>query len=215
MLAMTLWWVLPLFAVNIMAHPFLLNLHSHLLYIVIIVFSVSAAITLSAVRAATNVWDDATNWGRYHLLCTAYTIQMIVTLLIVLVLDAFRLIGYYGGGPEVSVEMLFIPSALLYLVLGVFVRWSCKIGDWIRERQRMPVTSQGRKKEIAKIDDRYADRRRGDGGWIGAIFIIKLALIILGAWIVYQSSQAGMLKEDMTRYANEIVDAVKTTFSQR
>lgn len=145
MLAMTLWWVLPLFAVNIMAHPFLPHLQSHLLYIVIIMFSVSAAISLSTVRTTTNVWGDATNWGRYHLLCTAYTIQMIVTLLIVLVLDAFRLIGHYGGGPEVSVEMLFIPSALLYFVLGVFVRWGCNVGNWIRQRQRIQIMRRTRK----------------------------------------------------------------------
>jgi len=214
MLAMTLWWVVPLFVVNIMTHPSLLHMQSHMVYIVIIFLSASAAFTLIAISAATNIWAYATNWGRYHILCTVYTIQMIFTLLIVLALNACRMIGYYGGDPEGSVGMLFIPSTLLYFVLGVFVRWGCKVDEWIRERQRTLVIRQVRKERIAK-HDQSADRRRGEGGWIGVIFMLKFGLLILGTWIAYQSWQAGTLEEDMTRYADEIIEAVKTTLDSR
>ena len=58
------------------------------------------------------------------------------------------------------------------------------------------------------------DKRRRDRGSIHIIFLIKFMLLILGAWIVYNSWQAGTLEEDMTRYANDIMNAGKTYFEQ-
>lgn len=65
---------------------------------------------------------------------------------------------------------------------------------------------------MLKEEEILSDRRHRYGGWIHVIFMIKVGLLILGAWIVYQSWQEGMLEEDMTRYANEIIEVVKTTF---
>jgi len=139
LLVMTLWWVLPLLAVNLMGHPFLPYMKSHLLYAVIILISVLSTIVLNAVNTATTIWGTVTDWGRYYILCAAYTIQMIVTLLIVLTLDSYRLIGYYKGDPTGSVGMLLVPSVVMYFVLGVVSSWGCKVGSWIRKQRTRNV----------------------------------------------------------------------------
>jgi len=60
-----------------------------------------------------------------------------------------------------------------------------------------------------------SDRSPCGGGWIGVIFMIKFGLLILGACVAYQSWQAGTLEEDLSRYANEIIEAVKGTLESR
>ena len=64
---------------------------------------------------------------------------------------------------------------------------------------------------MLKEEEILSDRRHRYGGWIHVIFMIKVGLLILGAWIVYQSWQEGTLEDDMTRYGNEIIDAFKST----
>jgi hypothetical protein len=63
---------------------------------------------------------------------------------------------------------------------------------------------------ILQEKETSSDRSPCEGGWIGVIFVIKFGLLIIGAWVAYQSWQAGTLEEDLTRYANEILEAVKT-----
>ena len=203
-LLMTLWWVLPMFIVKVIGHPFLLHMPSHLLYAAIVLLSIGSAVILNGVNKSTNIWVHSTDWGRYHIICAAYTVQMLVTLVVVRVLDVLHLVGYYGGAPENGAEILFVPSALLYFMLGEFFKCGSSVNKWRKERAG---------KERAVMQDN-TDKRRRDRGSIHIIFLIKFMLLILGAWIVYNSWQAGTLEEDMTRYANDIMNAGKTYFEQ-
>jgi hypothetical protein len=208
-LVMTLWWLLPVFTVKIVMHPFLKYMPSHLPYVLTLFFSFISAITVNIIDSSSNIWMNATNWGRYHILCTAYTVQMILTFLAIRLLDACRMIGFYDGGPEGSVETLFVPVALLYFFMGISVRWGITIKEWNRKRKERVEKSK------IVINDNNKDKMHGEEGSIHIIFLIKFALLMVGALIVYKSWQAGTLEEDMTRYANEIINAVKYFWDQQ
>jgi hypothetical protein len=52
----------------------------------------------------------------------AYSIMMISFITIILVLDQYRLIGYFGGDAGGSVGLLCFPSIIGYLVLSVIAK---------------------------------------------------------------------------------------------
>jgi len=121
LICMTLWWVMPFFVIDLVAHPIHSHFSSHLLYIIVILISVISAYLLSVSDAKKGLWGRSAYWGKYLLLCGTYAAQMIVILIVVLSLDEYRLIGYFGRDPESSVGMLFVPSILVYTLLGAIV----------------------------------------------------------------------------------------------
>jgi len=120
---MTLWWLLPLFALNVAIHPLFLNLSSHFLYLVLIVIAGLASLAFSATCESAELWTESTPWGQYHVLCAGYTIQMIVSTGVVLYLGSIQAVEYYGAGVERSVALVFIPSVMVYFIAGVVARW--------------------------------------------------------------------------------------------
>ncbi len=127
LLMMSLWWVLPVFAIHLFRHPFAEYFSSHLLYLVVIGIALLTAAGASVANAMIPRWEDAGPWEKYYWLAAAYTIQMIVTLTITLILDAYHLIRYYGGDAAGSIGMLFIPSVIFYFIVGVIGRWVARI----------------------------------------------------------------------------------------
>jgi hypothetical protein len=121
LICMTLWWVMPFFISDLIAHPLFSHFHSHLLYLIVILVSVVFAYLLGVIDARRKLWERSAYWGKYILLCGAYAAQMIVILVLVLSLDEYRLIGYFGRDPESSVGMLFIPSIAVYVLLGAIL----------------------------------------------------------------------------------------------
>lgn len=140
---MTLWWVLPLFAINLAAHAFPTSLRSHLLYLPVILICAAFSAAMGACRPVNDIWHAAGPWKRYFMLCTAYALQMAVTLIVVLTLDAYGLIGYYGGDPEGSIGMLFIPSVLLYFFTGMVAGSAIAVGRRMKSRKRHPPRDRG------------------------------------------------------------------------
>ncbi len=118
LLWMALWWVVPFFVIHLLARPFLSNLRSHLLYVVMILVAMGAAAVVSAVDGKRDLWRRSGYWGKYGLLCGAYAVQGILALAIVVTLDSLGAIGYYGGDAEGSIGMLIVPSILAYFLLG-------------------------------------------------------------------------------------------------
>lgn len=121
LICMTLWWVIPFFVIDLFSHPLSSHVTSHLLYIIVILISLIFAYLLSVIDAKKNLWGRSAYWGKYLLLCGAYALQMIAILIVVLSLDEYRLIGYFGRDPESSVGMLFVPSILAYILLGAIL----------------------------------------------------------------------------------------------
>ncbi|HNR33097.1 MAG TPA: hypothetical protein PKI11_19560 [Candidatus Hydrogenedentes bacterium] len=125
LIGMTLWWVLPFFIGHLFTYPFRDHFSSHLLYLVVITVALLAGLLLSALDARTRLWTRLGYWGKYALLCGAYAAETIVVLVLLIALDARRVLTYFGGDAEGSVGMLLIPSILFHVlagtILGVFL----------------------------------------------------------------------------------------------
>ncbi len=69
-------------------------------------------------------------------MCILYSINMIAILVIALSLSHFRLLEYFGGDPEGSIGMLFIPTIVGYFLLGfayVFITdWSKLLLNYLK-----------------------------------------------------------------------------------
>lgn len=118
LLFITLWWIVPFFIRDLLAHPFISYFKSHLLYILAIAISIICSITLGFVDDKMDLWNRYEFWGKYLAVMCAYTVQMGLLLMSVLMLDSFRLISYYGGDAGGSIGLLFLPSIVIYLVIG-------------------------------------------------------------------------------------------------
>ncbi|HOW55936.1 MAG TPA: hypothetical protein PLR60_14955 [Syntrophorhabdaceae bacterium] len=118
LLCMSLWWVIPFFVVHLVVYPLLAHFRSHLLYVVIIFFSLLFAVTLGFADRKRGLWERYGYWRRYLLLCGTYLLQTAVVLAVLLTLDSRGLLGYFGGDAGGSIGMLLIPSVVIYLLIG-------------------------------------------------------------------------------------------------
>jgi hypothetical protein len=119
LLAMTLWWTVPAFILELLAHPFREYFSSHLQYLITIAMCLIWSLVLGIVDAANPLWQKSGYWGRFILVWVFYLLQMTTTLAVFLSLVSSRTIDYYGADPEGSIGMLFLPSVAFYFLLGL------------------------------------------------------------------------------------------------
>jgi len=118
LLFITLWWIVPFFIRDLRAHPFISYFTSHLLYLLVISISITCSMMLGFVDVKMDLWNRYEFWGKYLTVMCAYTAQMTLVFISVIILDSFRLINYYGGDSGGSIGLLFLPSIVIYLVIG-------------------------------------------------------------------------------------------------
>jgi len=58
-------------------------------------------------------------WGKFAALMGSYSSTIIAILIISLILSSHGMISYFGGDPEGSFGMLYIPSIVFYGVVGM------------------------------------------------------------------------------------------------
>jgi putative flippase GtrA len=121
LLLITLWWVIPLFILELLTFPFFPYFKSHLLYLVTIAIAILFAVVLGFADSKWNLWKKYDYWGRYSLVLGTYTIQMLVLLFVFGMLSHWNSLEYYGSCPAGSVGMLFLPSIPVYFLLGVIL----------------------------------------------------------------------------------------------
>jgi hypothetical protein len=121
LLIMTFWWM-ALFLLVALAR--FSPGHGPLSYVT---FLVAVAVTglLSAfcgrLENRRGYWRRSGFAKRYFLLNGWYVLNVGLILAVTLTLDHFRLVGYFNGDPEGSFGMLYLPSVLVYLVLGLIL----------------------------------------------------------------------------------------------
>lgn len=121
LLAMTLWWLIPFFARDLLGYPLLSHLRSHLLYFVTFSMATLFALLVGYVDRRSRFWKRYAYWGRYLIISGLYALQMILIVLILSVLDYWNLLRYFGGDAGGSVGFLFLPSILFYWIAGAFL----------------------------------------------------------------------------------------------
>lgn len=113
-----MWWVIPFFVTAFLSYPFRSYLSSYLHFLIAFGVPSIFALILNAVEAKYRFWKDTGHWGRLGWLTGSYAVVILIVLIITLTLDSYGLIGYFGGDPEGSFGMLYLPSFVFYLLVG-------------------------------------------------------------------------------------------------
>ena len=116
----SVWYLIPLFILELTTYPFVPYFKSHLLYIAAISISLIFAVAIEFADSKWNLWKKNGYWVKYLLVLGAYTIQMIVIFLAMAILAQWKMLAYYDSCPGGSIGMLFLPSIPLYFIIGAF-----------------------------------------------------------------------------------------------
>jgi hypothetical protein len=121
LLIMTFWWMAPFLLVALANFS---PEHWPLSYTPFLV-AVAVTLLLSALcnqlEKRHRYWRRSGFAKRYFLLNGWYLLNVALILALTLSLDSVHLVGFFGGDPEGSFGMLYIPSVLFYLVLGLIL----------------------------------------------------------------------------------------------
>ncbi len=144
LLVMTLWWSIPFFIMSLLHYPLVPYLSSYLLYFSIFGATITLIIFINVQKFPAVYWESSSRTRKYFFMCILYSINMIAILVIALSLSHFRLLEYFGGDPEGSIGMLFIPTIVGYFLLGfayVFITdWSKLLLNYLK-RSKQEVLS--------------------------------------------------------------------------
>ena len=94
--------------------------------------------------------EQTSFWGKYLMIMSAYTAQMILILISVLLLDSARVLKYYGGDAGGSVGLLYFPSIVIYWFTGAALGILGEAFHWIRKHIQPPASPRTRSPERRK-----------------------------------------------------------------
>jgi hypothetical protein len=79
-----------------------------------------------------NLWSNRKLWQKYLILGFAYTANIAAILTVYFSTDTWVQYEYFGGDPEGSFGMLFIPSVILYAIIGGILIASISVYRFMR-----------------------------------------------------------------------------------
>jgi len=119
LIIMTYWWVLPFLVINLLRFPLEGHLASYGPLVIALGFPALLGLISNRLEKRYGCWRRAAFWKKYFLVNGLYALNVGLILAVVLALDYYRLVGFFGGDPEGSFGMLFLPSVIGYLCLGL------------------------------------------------------------------------------------------------
>jgi hypothetical protein len=84
---------------------------------------------LNSWNQSTGFWSNYGVWKKYFLLVGMYSLAAILTVISIMALDSIGLARYFGGDAGGSFGLLFFPSMIFYIVIGVPVAMLVKIDN--------------------------------------------------------------------------------------
>jgi hypothetical protein len=135
-LIVMIWWILAFFLMNLCSHPLWAYTSSYVVYFIAFVVTLGSAVFLNVLESRFKLWSHRGLWGRFVILATAYTIVGVVSLAVTFVLDSYRLLAYFGGDAEGCFALLYIPSIVLYWLVGTVVCGVCSIAKMVRDADK-------------------------------------------------------------------------------
>ena len=118
-LGLMAWWIIPFLAAAVLTHPISEFPRSYSVFLIALGGIASFAGALNVINLRRQIWERTGHWGRVLILIGCYALYVVATLAVTLVFDSYGALDYFGGDAEGSFSMLFIPSVLVYFVLGV------------------------------------------------------------------------------------------------
>ena len=127
------WWIVPFFAIHLVSYPVHRFLPSFLPFFVAFVVIAAAGSIVTMVENKTGFWERSGRWKRYGILTSSYAAAVVVILLATVGLDYWGFVGYFGGDAAGSFGMLYIPSAIFYVIGGAVLCGALSMRDRRRE----------------------------------------------------------------------------------
>ena len=116
-----IWWILVFFFLRLYSYPFRDYLSSYLVFFIPLAFTVAVGFILNLFESKFRFWSTRSHWGRCFIITSAYTGAIGASLIITIVLDSRNLVAYFGGDPEGSFGVLYVPSIVFYWIAGAVV----------------------------------------------------------------------------------------------
>jgi|WetSurMetagenome_2_1015567.scaffolds.fasta_scaffold767032_1 hypothetical protein len=118
LLIMTFWWIAPFLLVALSRFSPARWPRSYVPFLMAVTVTLLLSALCGWLENRQGSWRRSGFGKKYFLLIAWYALNVALILALTLSLDHFHLVGYFGGDPEGSFGMLYLPSVLVYLVLG-------------------------------------------------------------------------------------------------
>ena len=128
------WWIFVFFAICLFSYPVTRYLTSYIPFFVAFAVTLMFSLLLNLVDGTFTFYRKMDSWGKFATLMISYASTVIVSLIITMVLSSHGMIDYFGGDPEGSFGMLYIPSIVFYGVVGMVVIFGLKAIKGVKKR---------------------------------------------------------------------------------
>jgi hypothetical protein len=129
LLIIMMWWTMPFFIRDMLTYNSYKYLSSYLTYIIGWSVAIICGTLLNLIESKWIPWNSMRYWGKYATIMMAYIVTVIVIVSIIIILDEYRIVEYFGGDAGGSFGLLYGPSILGYIILGL-------IGSRLLNRKR-------------------------------------------------------------------------------
>ena len=117
----TFWWIAPFLILALSRFSPARWPLSYVPFLVAIAVTLLLSALCGWLEKRHGYWRRSGFAKRYFLLNGWYVLNVALILAVTLTLDHFHLVGYFNRSPEGSFGMLYLPSVLLYLALGLIL----------------------------------------------------------------------------------------------
>jgi len=120
-LALMWWWVVAMFVIHLNMYSIPTYFSSYIRYFGAFLIIVISGIAIGLLNAKTNYWRRFGQWRRFLVLIGAYTISVFLVLASSFLLVAYMSADFFDGSNDSDFEMVCIPSAIFYFIIGALI----------------------------------------------------------------------------------------------
>lgn len=116
-----MWWAFIAIIPRLFAYDLTYYFSSYLPLIIPITVTLIVSLSINLLDSIYLLWNQWGIWKKYLILMGAYALINIVSLIIISILSTYRMLDYFGGDPEGSIGMLYLPSIFFYGIVGAII----------------------------------------------------------------------------------------------
>ncbi len=113
------WWIFVFFIFCLFSYPVPHYLTSYIPFFVAFGFTLMFSLFLNVADGALDFWERMGYWGKFATLMGFYSSTILSILIVSVILSSHGMISYFGGDPEGSFGMLYLPSIVFYGAVGM------------------------------------------------------------------------------------------------
>ncbi len=135
-LVLMMFWIWPFLILALCRYPVSEYFLSYVSFIVplISILAVGLLVNLAACRG--HFWLKGRLWRKYLILVGSYTAAMFISVFVLVVLHDQGVVESFGADPEGNIAMVFIPTAILYWIVGACLSAVLSVAQALRKRRK-------------------------------------------------------------------------------